>query len=92
MKVLRYHLIFKGRVQGVGFRFTTQRFASKYGLSGWVRNNPEGTVEAVVEGQEKKLELFLEDLKRYFQGYISDYQKKVLPATGEFKDFRIVFF
>ena len=45
MKV-RKHYIFKGRVQGVGFRFSTYQIAQQLGLTGWVRNLYDGTVEA----------------------------------------------
>jgi acylphosphatase len=46
----RVHVIVEGRVQGVFFRAYTSDEAKKLGLTGWVRNRPEGTVEAVVEG------------------------------------------
>ena len=46
----RAHLIISGRVQGVFFRAETQRAAGMYGVTGWVRNRPDGTVEAVAEG------------------------------------------
>ncbi len=46
----RTHVIVEGRVQGVFFRAYTREEAEKLGLTGWVRNRPEGTVEAVVEG------------------------------------------
>jgi len=90
--MVRYHLIFKGRVQGVGFRFTAQNLANKYGILGWVRNNPDGTVELVAEAEKGKLDLFLEELREDFKGYIYESHKKVLPATGEFNSFRIAFF
>ncbi len=46
----RAHVIIHGRVQGVFFRMETQKAARQYGVTGWVRNLPDGTVEAVVEG------------------------------------------
>lgn len=46
----RVHLVISGRVQGVYFRVETQRAAELYGVTGWVRNKPDGTVEAVAEG------------------------------------------
>ncbi len=46
----RAHLIVSGRVQGVCYRAETQQAASLFGVNGWVRNKPDGTVEAVVEG------------------------------------------
>ncbi|MGD9089324.1 MAG: acylphosphatase, partial [Desulfobacterales bacterium] len=41
------HVIISGRVQGVFFRVETQRAAERFGVVGWVRNRPDGTVEAV---------------------------------------------
>ncbi len=49
----RAHLIVSGRVQGVWFRAETQRAATIFGVSGWVRNRRDGTVEAIVEGDKK---------------------------------------
>ena len=46
----------KGRVQGVGFRYFVQRKAQQLGVRGWVRNNPDGTVELVAEGNRDDLE------------------------------------
>jgi acylphosphatase len=48
----RAHLIVSGRVQGVFFRAETRRAAQQYGVTGWVRNLGDGTVEAVVEGEK----------------------------------------
>ena len=48
----RIHLIIEGRVQGVWFRESTRRQAVSLGVSGWVKNRPEGTVEALLEGSE----------------------------------------
>jgi acylphosphatase len=50
MEQIRAHVLISGRVQGVGFRFSTQDVAMVYGLAGWVRNLPDGRVEAVFEG------------------------------------------
>jgi len=54
-KKARVHVIISGRVQGVFFRMETQRAANRYSISGWVRNKPDGKVEAVFEGDEKKV-------------------------------------
>jgi acylphosphatase len=49
-------VIVHGFVQGVFFRDTTRRHASERGVAGWVRNNPDGTVEAVFEGESEAVE------------------------------------
>jgi acylphosphatase len=59
MEIVRAHLKIYGRVQGVGFRWSMQREARKLGLSGWVRNMPDGTVEAVVEGERERVEALI---------------------------------
>ena len=50
--MVRKRVIVHGRVQGVFFRDTTRRTAESRGVAGWVRNNPDGSVEAVFEGPE----------------------------------------
>lgn len=56
----RAHVVISGRVQGVGFRYATQREAERLGLSGWVRNLYSGEVEAVFEGNEPALREMIE--------------------------------
>lgn len=51
-KKVRAHVIISGRVQGVFFRAETQRAVHGTGVTGWVRNRPEGTVEAIFEGPD----------------------------------------
>ena len=57
MRVARRFLI-SGRVQGVGFRFFAEAAAGRDGLHGWVRNLPDGGVEAIVEGEAEAVERF----------------------------------
>jgi len=59
--MVRYEVVFKGRVQGVGFRYTTQDYAQGLGLLGWVRNLADGSVQMVAEGAEDEV---LELIKR----------------------------
>ena len=54
------HLRIRGRVQGVGFRMYLQREAQRHGVSGWVRNRRDGTVEAVVQGEPDAVEAVIE--------------------------------
>ncbi|NPA54245.1 MAG: acylphosphatase [Aquificae bacterium] len=58
------HVVLAGKVQGVGFRYFTKNLAKKYGLKGYVRNLPDGTVEIVAEGDEKTLRKFLEEVEK----------------------------
>jgi acylphosphatase len=54
--MIRRHVVVHGRVQGVFFRDTTRRLAESRGVAGWVRNTPEGSVEAVFEGDADAVE------------------------------------
>jgi acylphosphatase len=58
--VVRYRLLVSGRVQGVYFRDTCRREAERHGVRGWVRNLPDGDVEAVFEGTEEQVSLLVE--------------------------------
>ena len=60
----RLHALVHGRVQGVGFRATTVDEARRLQLGGWVRNRVDGSVEALAEGSQERLQLFLAYLKR----------------------------
>lgn len=55
----RVHVIVSGRVQGVFFRAYTRDEAVKLGLAGWVKNRPDGSVEALIEGDETSVEKML---------------------------------
>lgn len=59
MRKVRAHLRIYGRVQRVGFRWSILREARKLGVSGWVRNLPDGSVEAVIEGDEERVETLI---------------------------------
>ena len=54
--VVRCRAVVSGRVQGVFFRDTCERIASGLGVSGWVRNQPDGTVEVVAEGERRAVD------------------------------------
>ncbi len=51
-----------GRVQGVGYRYSTQRVGTELGLAGWVRNRPDGTVEVWAQGNNTEVDLLVEFL------------------------------
>jgi acylphosphatase len=56
---MRKRVVVHGSVQGVFFRDSMRRMAEQHAVSGWVRNNPDGTVEAVLEGEESAVERLL---------------------------------
>lgn len=87
----RLHCVYYGRVQGVGFRFTAERIAGGLNLSGWVKNNNDGSVEVTAEGEEESLNDFISRIKDYFGRYISDSRLSWSAATNEFKGFETRF-
>ncbi|RKY39173.1 MAG: acylphosphatase [Candidatus Omnitrophota bacterium] len=87
----RVHLFYSGYVQGVGFRFTTERIALSLQVKGWVRNLRDGRVEIVAEGEKKDLEELMARLRESFSGYIKEVQVTWETPQGEFDDFTIRF-
>lgn len=63
-KKARIHLLISGRVQGVFFRANTKQKAQKLGLMGWVKNTPDGKVEAVAEGEQEAIQRLIEWAKQ----------------------------
>ena len=59
----RYHIVVKGMVQGVGFRYFTFQWAERMGICGWVRNLSDGSVEIEAEGRKKILDEFIKKVK-----------------------------
>jgi acylphosphatase len=79
-------VIVRGRVQGVGFRFSTVREAEGHGITGWVRNRQDGTVEAVVQGPRDAVARMLEWIERGPDGARVD-AIEVTDTDGEFTGF-----
>lgn len=86
---IRRTIYFTGNVQGVGFRYTTQSIASKFAVTGFVRNLSDGRVEAVVEGAEPELDRFLRAIERDMSRHIREVLAHDMPASGEFEAFEI---
>jgi acylphosphatase len=66
----RRRIYYSGRVQGVGFRFSTQRLASGFAVAGSVKNLRDGRVEVVAEGEPTELDLFQEAIRGEMGHYI----------------------
>ena len=89
IEVARKFLI-KGDVQGVGYRFFAQRAAAKHQVVGYVRNCPDGTVEAFAEGSEKSVEAFKHDLATGPQWAVVNHMEEInVEPTGRYSGFRI---
>jgi acylphosphatase len=85
------HILFSGQVQGVGFRYTANRIAKRYNLTGFVRNLPDGDVEMLAQGPERDIDHCLADLQDHFAGYIRDTRIDPVPPNSRYSDFRITF-
>ena len=87
--VARKFLI-RGEVQGVGYRFFAQRAAARHQIVGYVRNCPDGSVEAFAEGPESRVEAFQQDLAAGPQWAVVDQLEEInLEPTGRYSAFRI---
>ena len=85
------HVIFVGRVQGVGFRYTAHRIAHRHQLAGFVRNLPDGTVEMLAQGLAQDIDDCIQDIKEYFGDYLRETRIQEIPTDPKYKDFRIAF-
>jgi len=92
MKLQRITIRYEGRVQGVGFRFTVINLAQEREVTGWVKNEFDGSVSMVAEGEEAQLMALLQAIRRsHLERYITGEQMKRSPATGAFSRFDIVY-
>ena len=93
MKKVRVHMRVYGRVQGVFFRANMRERAVRLGLKGWVRNLPDGSVEAIVEGDEEDVEGLVRWAARGPPlAHVERLEMKREEYKGEFKDFEIIYF
>ncbi len=89
----RAHVFVSGRVQGVFFRAHTRGAAQDNNVSGWVRNLPDGRVEAVLEGDEADVEKAIEDIRAGPPHSIVDnLEIKYEAYLGEFRAFEVKYF
>lgn len=92
MRNIRIHLIIEGRVQGVWFRDSTRREAISLGVSGWVRNMRDGSVEAIIEGPEDHVKKLVSWCHHGPPGAAVSSVKETLEEwQGEYSSFDIVY-
>jgi acylphosphatase len=89
-KKTRAHVIVSGRVQGVYFRQNTKQVADRHGVAGWVRNLPDGRVEAIFEGDEMAVTEVIEWCHvGPPKASVQDVSVKFQKYNGEFADFNV---
>ena len=84
-------IIYTGRVQGVGFRYTVRSLAGRHPVSGYVRNLPDGTVELVVAGRRAAIEVLLAEVATHFRHNIAGCERTVMVSPESFEGFDIRF-
>lgn len=87
--VVLYDITFAGRVQQVGFRWTTCRVARRFEIAGWVRNEPDGTVRCVAQGEVSELDAFVEAVQEAMAGNITDTRMSHRARRGDLDGFTI---
>jgi acylphosphatase len=90
MGLKQVQLVVRGRVQGVYFRASTQREARRLGLTGWVRNRSDGSVEILAEGEEDSLkDLIAWSNRGPSAARVERVDVRWRSFVGDFPDFRI---
>lgn len=87
--IVRKRILVFGRVQGVGFRYRASHAAKAFGLTGWVRNNPDGSVEMELQGEEeliRRMEPAMEDCSWI---RIMEWKMTDLPVDEEERSFYV---
>lgn len=86
----RMHIVVSGVVQGVGYRFFVLEAARELGLRGWVRNLPDGRVEAEAEGGHAKVDELIAAMRRGpYMSHVTDLRTDSLAPTNAEPDFRV---
>ena len=87
----RAHIYVSGRVQGVFYRLTSKSEAEKRNVTGWIRNLPDGRVEAIIEGEKVSVSSLIDFCWKGSSGTkVEEIELSWEPYTGEYKGFRIV--
>ena len=89
-KKVRYFYVFKGRVQGVGFRWTVMNYAMKHKLTGWISNLDNGDVEMQIQGDEVAIDMMIQEVRKTSRMLtIYDYAQKEIPLVEGEERFRV---
>lgn len=83
MEKIRKHFIFYGAVQGVGFRYRAYHAANLYGVTGWVRNCPDGSVEMEAEGTDEEIDMMVLAIEKGHYVCIENMRVRTVPTLGD---------
>ena len=86
---MRYHMSFYGQVQAVGFRYTASHAAARYGVTGWVRNEYDGSVTCEVQGRECDIEAWQYFIEQARYISVERVEKKEIPEELDERDFKV---
>lgn len=90
--MIRKHIIFSGSVQGVGFRWRAKNAAEMYGVTGWVRNDWNGTVSMEAQGTEEQIEAVIQAIRRGMYIRIDHMDSRAIPVDPDEKRFRTEYY
>lgn len=91
MSNISKQVIFRGHVQGVGFRYTARNIVRGYPVTGYVRNQDDGSVEAVLQGTESDVQACIDEIQEYFGGYIRSLNISPMVYNPNWTEFEITF-
>ena len=89
-KIIRKALRLTGWVQGVGFRWRAEQAAQALGVTGWVRNDPDGAVSMELQGTEAQIDAVLLAIERGAYVRIENLYAKTIPLLEDERGFRVV--
>ena len=84
MEKIRKHIIFYGYVQGVGFRWKACHAARASGISGWVKNLDDGSVEMEAEGTERDISDLIDTMYDHSWGSVERVESEYIPIHGDY--------
>ena len=83
------HIIYRGQVQGVGFRMTTVRIAKRFHITGYVKNLADGSVELIAEGEREEIRSFIAELEERMEANIREKTENRIVAAQAHSDFSV---
>lgn len=90
----RVHFVFRGQVQGVGFRWNARNCANDLGLCGWIRNEWDGSVTMELQGNSERIARFLTLFNQQYRHFQIDYvidEKEDIPLRQDESEFKVIF-